>query len=499
MRAVHCLFSSARPRHTRTRNHRWHSNRLFRGRSYRTKYEYDDAGVRVAETKTVDGNGDGDFVDPEDTSQRTDYLVDHRNPTGYAQIFEEWLNGEFAKSYTLGLDVISQWAAAIASGSPLLLLYDGHGSTRGLVDATGQPLSGQIYRYDAYGNPIGFDSTTAATSLLYTGEKTDLTGLQYLRARYYNPATGTFNRLDPFFGNLSDPLSLHKYLYVHADAVNGIDPSGAFLGSLICLGLATVIGVTADVKYNGAVVTGATAVMGKFLWGALWFYGLQMSLAMLEGLAGQLLVPDPEFRLANTASEAQYAAAIKSTLMETVNEHDNHGGTAAEHALGAAAAEQIANAYARYVFQTVKNDGFSASSATAWFANIFGGTKCKNWAAGLSTELVLPAVLGSGWKVKTHYNSAPWGRDYMLFPYKDEGQWHLVPVFGHHSFVSLTYHQRTLSGGKVSRPNWVLDPWGTRRPDVYDARDFHSVWRLNQWDPLTNMDNSNIDIDEPSW
>ena len=36
------------------------------------------------------------------------------------------------------------------------------------------------------------------TTHLDDGEQTDqLTGLQYLRARYYNPATGTFNRLAP--------------------------------------------------------------------------------------------------------------------------------------------------------------------------------------------------------------------------------------------------------------------------------------------------------------
>jgi hypothetical protein len=47
-----------------------------------------------------------------------------------------------------------------------------------------------------------------------------------LRARYYDPATGRFNRLDPFFGNLNDPQSLHKYLYTHADPISNFDPSG---------------------------------------------------------------------------------------------------------------------------------------------------------------------------------------------------------------------------------------------------------------------------------
>jgi RHS repeat-associated protein len=62
---------------------------------------------------------------------------------------------------------------------------------------------------------------------LYSGEQFDSKiGQQYLRARYYDPATGRFNRLDPFFGNINDPLSLHNYLYIHDDPTNGIDPNG---------------------------------------------------------------------------------------------------------------------------------------------------------------------------------------------------------------------------------------------------------------------------------
>jgi hypothetical protein len=32
--------------------------------------------------------------------------------------------------------------------------------------------------------------------------------------------------MDPFAGFAADPMSLHKYIYAHANAVNGIDPSG---------------------------------------------------------------------------------------------------------------------------------------------------------------------------------------------------------------------------------------------------------------------------------
>jgi hypothetical protein len=49
-----------------------------------------------------------------------------------------------------------------------------------------------------------------------------------------------FNRSDPFSGNLSDPLSLHKYLYVHGDPRNAVDPSGE--NSLANVGITMAIG-----------------------------------------------------------------------------------------------------------------------------------------------------------------------------------------------------------------------------------------------------------------
>jgi RHS repeat-associated protein len=65
----------------------------------------------------------------------------------------------------------------------------------------------------------------------YRGEQYDSDlGLYYLRARYYNPATGRFLSRDPLDGNAIDPASLHKYLYAGGDPVNGWDSTGrAFL------------------------------------------------------------------------------------------------------------------------------------------------------------------------------------------------------------------------------------------------------------------------------
>jgi hypothetical protein len=56
-----------------------------------SEYEYDDSGIRVAQTEQVDADDNGDLNGPDDKNTRTDNLVDHRNHTGYAQVLEEIL------------------------------------------------------------------------------------------------------------------------------------------------------------------------------------------------------------------------------------------------------------------------------------------------------------------------------------------------------------------------------------------------------------------------
>jgi RHS repeat-associated protein len=189
----------------------------------------------------------------------------------FLQVLEEMQGDTVVKSYTIVHDVFLE---AIAANQVRHLLNDGHGSTRLLVDALGNVLTNdgtpQVFAYDAYGLPIGFDLADALTTHLDDGERTDqLTGLQYLRARYYNPATGTFNRLDPFAGNNRDPQSLHKYLYTHGDPVNGIDPSGKMsmavqLGSLGTLGglFATTTAAVSQAGGRGLGYGMATGIVG---------------------------------------------------------------------------------------------------------------------------------------------------------------------------------------------------------------------------------------------
>jgi len=63
--------------------------------------------------------------------------------------------------------------------------------------------------------------------LFCSGEQYDSDlGLYYLRARYYNPVSGRFMSRDPENGIVTNPKTLHKYLYANGDPVNLKDPTG---------------------------------------------------------------------------------------------------------------------------------------------------------------------------------------------------------------------------------------------------------------------------------
>ena len=180
------------------------------------EYLYNDNGIRVAKIE-----------DPDGAPTRTYFIVDPNNPTGYAQVVEEYgvetASQTRTMSYFVGLDMICQ---RDESGDKQYFLADGHGSTRLLTGDDGLAIANQHFDYDAYGNMLD-DTVDPLTTHLYAGEQLDkATGAYYLRARYYDPASGRFSRPDPFAGINSDPISLHKYLYVGADPINGIDPSG---------------------------------------------------------------------------------------------------------------------------------------------------------------------------------------------------------------------------------------------------------------------------------
>jgi len=109
---------------------------------------------------------------------------------------------------------------AISAGEvPTYLHHDQLGSTRLLTNASGEATG--AFTYGAYGALTGH-SGTATTALGYAGQYTlGQSGLQYLRARFYDPATAQFMTRDPI-----ESFTRSPYGYAKENPVGRIDPSG---------------------------------------------------------------------------------------------------------------------------------------------------------------------------------------------------------------------------------------------------------------------------------
>ena len=104
------------------------------------------------------------------------------------------------------------------------LHHDQLGSTRLITNTTGDTIAN--INYDPYGQPTT-NLAPAQTHLGYTSQYTDPeSGLQYLRARYYDPATGQFLTRDPLASSTRD-----TYGYAARSPLNYADPTGLSVGS----------------------------------------------------------------------------------------------------------------------------------------------------------------------------------------------------------------------------------------------------------------------------
>ena len=104
-------------------------------------------------------------------------------------------------------------------------LTDEQGSVRYVLDAAGNVQND--YRYDAFGQRIA-GQENIPNRLRYNAQiEDDLTGLYYLRARYYNTGIGRFTQEDVIYND-----GLNLYAYCSSNPVMYADPSGYAGGSV---------------------------------------------------------------------------------------------------------------------------------------------------------------------------------------------------------------------------------------------------------------------------
>ena len=231
-----------------------------------TNYTYNGDGLRTA--KTAAGTTTTNFT--WDQAQGLPLLLKDGND-----------------AYIYGPD--GQPISKISSGTITWIHHDQLGSTRLLTDNTGTTTG--TYTYDPYGNTTTHTGT-ATTNLQYAGQYTDPeTGLQYLRARYYDPETAQFLTRDPLRSITRSP-----YGYVDGDPLNVVDPSGLWglknamrfvndHAAEIALVTAVVVAVAVVTVATGGV--GGVVLAGGFETMAMGGMG-SMGLSMMAGSAAGL-------------------------------------------------------------------------------------------------------------------------------------------------------------------------------------------------------------------
>ncbi len=170
-------------------------------------YEYDAFGDRIEESDS------GSAI----ATQVTRFAYDGQN------IWAD-LNGSNALlTRRLFLNTVDSVTARIsASGTVAWYLADRLGSVNVIVDATGAVID--RITYDAFGDIIAETNPSASDRYLWTGREFNrVTGLQYNRARSYDPATGRWTTEDPI-GFAGGDTNLYRY--VENDPTNRTDPIG---------------------------------------------------------------------------------------------------------------------------------------------------------------------------------------------------------------------------------------------------------------------------------
>jgi RHS repeat-associated protein len=121
----------------------------------------------------------------------------------------------------------------ISGTSAVFLHHDQLGSTRLLTSSSGSKVA--TYTYGAFGNTAS-KTGGASTPLQYAGQLTDVkSGLQYLRARFYDPASGQFVTRDPVAAVTWSP-----YGYAENNPLFLTDPRGLWPWDLIAEGVGLV-------------------------------------------------------------------------------------------------------------------------------------------------------------------------------------------------------------------------------------------------------------------
>lgn len=179
-----------------------------------TQYGWDQANrlISAGASTTYAYNGDGLRLSKTLSGSAEAFVYDLAE--GLALMMQDGSTSYVAGAGGLPLEQIS--------GATVYYFHqDQLGSTRALTDNGGNTVA--TYTYDAYGNRLAATGSVA-NPIQFAGQYVDSeSGFAYLRARYYEPASGQFLSRDPLSTSTREP-----YAYTVDNPLNSSDPTGLY-------------------------------------------------------------------------------------------------------------------------------------------------------------------------------------------------------------------------------------------------------------------------------
>jgi RHS repeat-associated protein len=181
-------------------------------------YSYDSANRLISVTNATTSsnysyNGLGDRLQQTVDGETTTYTLDLN--AGLTQVLSDGTN-----TYLYGNGRIAQENTATD-----YYLSDALGSVRQMTDGSGAVT--YAASYSPYGEVLS-SAGESTTSFGFTSEATDVTGMVYLRARYYSPNLNQFIQPDTIVPDPFQPAEWNKYTYTRDNPVKYTDPTGHF-------------------------------------------------------------------------------------------------------------------------------------------------------------------------------------------------------------------------------------------------------------------------------
>ncbi|MDR3573925.1 MAG: RHS repeat-associated core domain-containing protein [Anaerolineaceae bacterium] len=188
-------------------------------------------------------NGNGDRLSQTVGSTITQYTLD--------------LNGELTQVLSDGASLYfpDMGQSNLDGSNPEFYITDANGSNRLMTNASGA-IVGAPQTYD----PFGSVTSTPVSSIGYNGQWTDASGLEYLRARYYDPAMGRFISADPSSGNISNPATMNGFNYADDNPIGFDDPSGYYLDPQYPMQRGTIIHNMIQAQYMALYGVGEVSI-----------------------------------------------------------------------------------------------------------------------------------------------------------------------------------------------------------------------------------------------